>query len=51
LNNDSQKSFFAEIASELGIVAEGGNGVEVLHRGPYRLEIDHVKNQVAISLS
>jgi beta-galactosidase len=50
LSNDSQKSFFAEIASELGIVAEGGNGVEVLHRGPYRLEIDHNRNSVEVRL-
>lgn len=51
LTLDSQKSFFAEIASELGIKPEGGNGVEVLHRGPYRLEIDHNRNTVEVSKS
>jgi beta-galactosidase len=51
LTLDSQKSFFAEIASELGIHSEGGNGVEVLHRGPYRFQIDHNTNSVEVTKS
>jgi beta-galactosidase len=51
LTLESQKSFFAEIASELGIEAEGGNGVEVLHRGPYRFQIDHNTNSVEVTKS
>jgi beta-galactosidase len=51
LTLESQKSFFAEIASGLGIQAEGGNGVEVLHRGPYRFQIDHNTNSVEVSKS
>ena len=51
LTLDSQKSFFAEIASELGIHSEGGNGVEVLHRGPYRFQIDHNANSVEVTKS
>ncbi len=51
LTLDSQKSFFADLASQLGIRSEGGNGVEVLHRGPYRFSIDHNTNTVEVSKS
>ena len=49
LELESQKKFFSQIASGLGIKTAGGNGVEVVHRGPYRFEIDHAKNKVEIS--
>ncbi|MCF8528690.1 MAG: beta-galactosidase [Aquiluna sp.] len=46
---DSQKAFFAGIAEQLGIQSEGGNGVEITRRGPYRFEIDHNQNSVSIT--
>ena len=49
LTLDSQKKFFAEIAKSLGIKSEGGDHTEVIHRGPYRFEIDHQKNKVSIT--
>ena len=49
LTLDSQKKFFSSIASDLGIKAEGGVDTEVVHRGPYRFEINHGKNSVAVS--
>ena len=49
LELESQKKFFAEIASGLGIQGQGGNGVEVIHRGPYRFEIDHNAGSVEIT--
>jgi beta-galactosidase len=49
LTLDSQKGLFAQIANELGIAREGGHGVEILHRGPYRFEIDHNANSVVIT--
>lgn len=45
---DSQKEFFSSIAKELGIETEGGNGVEITHRGPYRFEINHNTNTVKV---
>jgi beta-galactosidase len=49
LTNESQKKFFGEIAKSLGIESEGGNGLEIIHRGPFRFEIDHKKNAVVIN--
>lgn len=49
LDNDSQKKFFSEIAGSLAIKGEGGNGVEVIHRGPYRFEIDHNAGTASVS--
>lgn len=49
LTNESQMNFFADVAPQLGIHSEGGNGVEVRHRGPYRFEIDHNSNSVRIT--
>jgi beta-galactosidase len=49
LTLDSQKKFFSNIAADLGIKAEGGVDTEVVHRGPYRFEINHGKNSVEIS--
>lgn len=48
LTDESQKAFFKQIADSLGIESEGGNGVEVVHRGPFRFEIDHNRNSVQI---
>lgn len=45
----SQRKFFAEITSELGIASEGDEHTEVVRRGPYRFEIDHTANTVKIS--
>jgi hypothetical protein len=41
--------FFASIASDLGIESQGGNGVEIIHRGPYRFEIDHNKGTASVT--
>lgn len=49
LTLESQKKFFGSITDELGIKSEGGGSVEVLHRGPYRFEIDHAKNSVNLT--
>lgn len=49
LKVESQKEFFAGICRDLGIETEGGSGVEVMHRGPYRFEIDHNANSVKVS--
>ncbi len=48
LTLDSQKKFFSSIAADLGIKSEGGVDSEVVHRGPYRFEINHGKNSVEI---
>ena len=48
LDNDSQKKFFSEIASGLGIKSEGGDGVEIIYRGPYRFEINHARGTAEI---
>jgi beta-galactosidase len=49
LELESQKKFFAEIASGLGIESSGGDGVEIIHRGPHRFVIDHNKGTVSVS--
>ena len=48
LTLDSQKKFFADIAKSLGIEPEGGDGVEVIRRGPFEFKIDHIKNTVKV---
>jgi beta-galactosidase len=47
----SQKKFFKDIAKELGLASEGDENTEVIHRGPYRFEIDHTKNKVKVKKS
>ena len=49
LTLESQKKFFSGIAAELGIKSEGSDHAEVVHRGPYRFEIDHKANTVIIT--
>ena len=49
LELESQKKFFAEIAKGLGIESVGGDGVEIIHRGPHRFEINHNKGTVSVS--
>jgi beta-galactosidase len=49
LDLDSQKKLFAEVLAGLGIEGEGGHGTEVVRRGPYRFEINHLDNQVSVS--
>jgi len=49
LELDSQKKFFADIAKGLGIESVGGDGVEIIHRGPHRFEINHNKGTVSVS--
>jgi beta-galactosidase len=49
LTLESQKKFFSGIAADLGIKAEGSAHAEVIHRGPYRFEIDHKANTVNIT--
>jgi beta-galactosidase len=49
LTNESQKKFFGEIAKSLGIESEGGNGVEIIHRGPFRFEVNHLDNLVTVT--
>ncbi|QKJ25028.1 beta-galactosidase [Aquiluna borgnonia] len=51
LTEKSQKKFFAEIVKKLEIHSEGGEGTEVIHRGPFRFEINHLKNKVKVSRS
>ena len=41
----SQRKFFKEITKELGIKSEGDENTEVIRRGPFRFEIDHLKNK------
>jgi beta-galactosidase len=48
LTLDSQKKFFADIAKSLGIESEGGDGVEIIRRGPFKFKIDHIKNTVKV---
>jgi beta-galactosidase len=48
LTLESQKKFFSGIAADLGIKAEGSAHAEVIHRGPYRFEIDHKANTVRV---
>ena len=49
LELESQKKFFAEIAKGLGIESAGGNGVEIIQRGPHRFEINHNSGAVSVS--
>ncbi len=44
----SQKKFFKDIASTLGIDMEGGDESEVVRRGPYVFTINHAKNKVSL---
>ena len=44
----SQKKFFKDIASTLGIDMEGGDESEVVRRGPYVFTINHAKNSVKL---
>ncbi|MEL0237659.1 MAG: beta-galactosidase, partial [Aquiluna sp.] len=47
----SQKKFFKDIASTLGIDMEGGDESEVVRRGPYVFTINHAKNKVSLKKS
>jgi len=49
LDDKSAQAFFASVVSELEIATEGGNGVEVIHRGGRRIEINH--NEATWSIS
>ena len=49
LELESQKKLFAGIAKGLGIESVGGDGVEIVHRGPHRFEINHNKGTVSVS--
>jgi beta-galactosidase len=51
LTGKSQKGFFADIAKGLGISATGGDGVEIVKRGPFEFNIDHNRNSVKVTHS